>query len=608
MYIKSETHGPEYSFHKYWSRKPANVIRHHLSEHLPPAGTVVDPFSGSGVTTREATLLGMKSFAFDVNPIAVEISSFMTSISDHNLFRERADEIISNAEEELGYLYRIGDGVVRFFVHNMVTKCKSCQLEAKFDKDIYGVNGKSCLGCSRKLSFGLTSMERTEISEIHFLGGKVLEEGPELSEQQGVSNSQDSSSQRFSDPLVDNKRTLTSSAFTTSSYFTPRNHRILSRVAELCHEESDPQLKRALLLLVTGTSAQASRLIASRGKLAGGGQAWTIPGFWVPPVHLESNPFVHLRARVKKVAAAIKAIADNQGGKGASVVSLKSGAEGMRELIKAGVKADLVFLDPPYGDSVAFTEFSSIWNSFLESNPVYGQDLSVSDRLQDPMTMTSYSDSLKEISLVSHEILNESGKILLTFNNHDLDAWTAISHAIQAAGFRTLTVRYQDPAVVSSKAQMSKEGSYVGDFYVTFEKSERPLRSFEDVEPQIRVLLTNAANCRGGEVSKGLALRFALEMCLREDVDATSIGGLVGVIESLFKTVGKKLLLPNPDPSSPNLSKLVNDAASGQELLNASSIKAFAGRLQEQLLYWGAPSVDEALAILGREPQLFLIE
>ena len=222
--------------------------------------------------------------------------------------------------------------------------------------------------------------------------------------------------------------------------------------------------------------------------------------------------------------------------------------------------------------------------------------------------MTSYSDSLKEISLLSHEILNESGKILLTFNNHDLDAWTAITHAIQAAGFRTLSVRYQDPAVISSKAQMAKEGSYVGDFYVTFEKSERPLMSFQEAEPQIRILLTNAANCRGGEMSKGLALRFALEMCLREDVDARSISGLVEVINSLFSMAGKKLLLPNPDPSSPRLSELIDDAASGQDLLSASSIKAFAGTLQAKLRNWGAPSVDEALAILGREPQLLLGE
>ena len=109
-------------------------------------------------------------------------------------------------------------------------------------------------------------------------------------------------------------------------------------------------------------------------------------------------------------------------------------------------------------------------------------------------------------------------------------------------------------------------------------------------------------------MSKGLALRFALEMCLREDVDARSISGLVGVIDSLFKTAGKKLLLPNPDPSSPHLSELIDDAASGQDLLSASSIKAFAGTLQEKLRNWGAPSVDEALVILGREPQLLLSE
>lgn len=608
MYVRGETHGPEYSFHKYWSRKPANVIRQHLSELVPTGGTVVDPFSGSGVTIREASFLGLTSFAFDVNPIAVEISKFMTSVVDHNEFLERAEQIISIVEDDLGHLYKINDEFVRFCVHNIVTRCTSCDSEWKYDKDIFGNNGKSCPVCSTKLSFSLASMQRTQISEIHFASGRIIDDGPELEQQVAVSNSHDSLASRFSDQLVDNNRTLTSSSRTTGSYFTPRNHLILSRVAELCHEELDSGLRRALLLLVTGTSAQASRLIASRGKLTSGGQAWTVPGFWVPPVHLESNPFLHLRARAKKVAAAIRAISNNQGKAASATVSLKPAAQGMRELIAAGVQADLVFLDPPYGDSVAFTEFSSIWNSFLESKPIYGEDLSISNRLQEPMDIKTYADSLKEIMIEAAGILNASGRILLTFNNRDLDAWTAITRATQLAGFRTTTVTYQDPAVISSKAQMAKEGSYLGDFYVTFEKSDKPLREFEDVEPNIRLLLSNAANCRGGEISIGLVQRFALDLCLREDVDAASIGDLNRVVDSLFTKSGNKLLLRKVDPNVPNLLQRIKDASSSYDLRSEKSLEGFSATLRSELADWGAPSVDEALAILALEEPETLFE
>ena len=40
--------------------------------------------------------------------------------------------------------------------------------------------------------------------------------------------------------------------------------------------------------------AQCSRLIAYRNDLTTGGPAWTVPGFWVPPVHLETNPLPHI--------------------------------------------------------------------------------------------------------------------------------------------------------------------------------------------------------------------------------------------------------------------------------------------------------------------------
>ena len=85
-YIKGQTHGPEYSWHKYWSRKPANVIRTYINSLVPKNGLVVDPFSGSGVVLRESTRLGLNCQSYDVNPIAVEISRFMISTVDRTKF------------------------------------------------------------------------------------------------------------------------------------------------------------------------------------------------------------------------------------------------------------------------------------------------------------------------------------------------------------------------------------------------------------------------------------------------------------------------------------------------------------------------------------------
>jgi hypothetical protein len=398
--------------------------------------------------------------------------------------------------------------------------------------------------------------------------------------------------------LVDNSRTLTSSSISTKSFFTPRNFWILSRVAELAHEENDGALQTALLLMVTGSSAQASRLIPSRGKLSGGGQAWTIPGFWVPPIHLESNPFIHLRARMKKMDSALKAIQQAKGDLGAGSISKISAQQGLREIIETGRLVDLVFMDPPYGDSVAFLEFSAIWNSFLATPFKYGEDLSISNRLQDPTSINNYEEMLEEISELASAALKPEGKILLTFNNNDLDAWKAIVGSLQKAGFMAIHVAYQDPAVVSTKSQMSPEGSYVGDFYVVLVKSESRPIAFQEARLEFAALLENSARSRGGSIHKSLALRFALKRWLILNVDAAEISSLGLLINEIFVVSGKSLTLATFEELDKSIETRVLELSTGLHLQTPEDLDYFSRLLENELGDFGAPSIVEALAMV----------
>jgi hypothetical protein len=98
-----------------------------------------------------------------------------------------------------------------------------------------------------------------------------------------------------------NRRTLSFDGLTTRRLFTRRNFATLDFLARAFHAIEDPRVRQAALVLLTSTVAQCSRLVASRNDLRTGGQAWTVPGFWVPPVHLETNPLVQIRTRLAKV-------------------------------------------------------------------------------------------------------------------------------------------------------------------------------------------------------------------------------------------------------------------------------------------------------------------
>ena len=61
--ILPETHSPMYMIHKYWARKPANIVAEYIKKYSNEGDTVFDPFFGSGVVLFESVLLNRNVIA-----------------------------------------------------------------------------------------------------------------------------------------------------------------------------------------------------------------------------------------------------------------------------------------------------------------------------------------------------------------------------------------------------------------------------------------------------------------------------------------------------------------------------------------------------------------
>ena len=48
--LVAKTHTPMYLMHKYWARKPHNIVSEYIKRYSKEGDTVLDPFAGSGVT------------------------------------------------------------------------------------------------------------------------------------------------------------------------------------------------------------------------------------------------------------------------------------------------------------------------------------------------------------------------------------------------------------------------------------------------------------------------------------------------------------------------------------------------------------------------------
>lgn len=540
--ISAKTHPAEYLLHKYWARKPHNVISSIVETFTEPGDLVIDPCCGSGVSLKEAESLGRYAIGFDVNPIACLITQVLIDPPKPKDFEAAVLPLIDFAEAEYGHSYKYNGKVVKYCRHEQIVRCPSCNSVISH-KDLPSNNKKKCPKCGATIRYNLNHLIGTSITGVVLEGNSDIVTDSDICVEQEHASSimyGNASFASFNQSLVENRRILAYDGMTASSFFTKRNFSLICCLEELIDEIKDERVRNAARLMVSASIAQCSRLIAFRNNLTSGGPAWSVPGFWVPAIHLETNPFIHLRARYKKFVKGLIALDKQNPGDYASVRCIEASI-GLRELRENGKTAKLVFFDPPYGDSVPYLEFSAIWNSFLKASINLDDDISVSDRMPKEKAWHAYSKGLIDILDNVAALLEGDGRLVITFNNNDSRAWTALLTALQSNGFRCETSIYQIPAVVSSKAQMSINGSYISDLYSVFYQD--PAGSVLDNTEPVREYLVKCAAFRGGRISKGMGMRLAMEAWLLNNIDAALLSTVDDLIKEIFRADGDWLVL-----------------------------------------------------------------
>jgi len=543
--ISAKTHTPEYLLHKYWARKPHNIIANFLEELLPVGGTILDPFCGSGVVLREAQKQGKNAIGFDVNPIAILISKVLINPPSLPDFEKEFLLILNEVEKKANPYYSIHGKRIRYCIHEIVITCPLCGTSCSASNTKKSGKKALCPQCGNQVRLNLENLDHSIVTSITLEGEKVQLTDPRILEEQTLQSNEnvmqvDTSNYIYS--FVENRRILAYKNMKTEDLFTPRNFSILCTIANLINVIENEQIKTAALLLLTASVAQCSRLIPIRNNLSTGGPAWSVPGFWVPAQHLETNPIVHLKARFNKFIKGLSRLNVHRS-KSSCTVKKVGCHEGISSMVAKQEFVDLVFFDPPYGDNVPYIEFSAMWNSFLQDFPNPEIDISVSDRVSKADSWEKYRMELRSAIHDICQVMKTAGRLVITFNNNDIRAWEVLLSALQNNCLVCDFVTYQIPAVVSSKAQFAIEGSYISDIYSVYSKS-RECVTAHSLEKVVDALMV-CTKFRGGVVSESLVQRIMMINWIKENIDVSLLKEKDNLIKSLFIQNGTKYILKN---------------------------------------------------------------
>src|SRR3989344_2787593 len=138
----AKPHTHMYLMHKYWARKPHNVVSEYVKNYTKEGDIVLDPFCGSGPTPIEAVKLGRKGIGIDLNPISTFITRMTAFPINVDQTKKIFDDIKVSCKDEINELYK--------------TKCKKCGKDVSiicthWDNSIPIKIYYYCYSCNKKL-------------------------------------------------------------------------------------------------------------------------------------------------------------------------------------------------------------------------------------------------------------------------------------------------------------------------------------------------------------------------------------------------------------------------------------------------------------------------
>lgn len=176
--VVGKAHPQMYLLHKWWARKPHNIVREYIEAYSKPGDVVLDPFAGSGVTGIEAVRVKRRGLLFDLDPLAVFLAQMTALPVDLTKFEDHARQVATQVQAEIESLYVTKcpdhgtDVPITHVIWADSYECGSCRTRSLRGDRAQRAPVDECPSCGTRLDAG--RRVGAEILEIGYSCGPCL--------------------------------------------------------------------------------------------------------------------------------------------------------------------------------------------------------------------------------------------------------------------------------------------------------------------------------------------------------------------------------------------------------------------------------------------------
>lgn len=502
--VSEGKNNPIYNAHSYHTKVPHPAIMRYILHYTQPGDIIFDGFCGTGMTGVAANMcedvaqvnsLSMNnvkvgarhSICSDISPIASLIAANYNLSFYPSVFEREVNNILDKVEKEFGWMYETFISSQKFTINNVVWSdvflCPNCGEEICLWDYFVNPLKEEVLDSTKCRKCGVTISKKNLIKKFHTVYDKVLEDSISIIETRPCQiycsgNKTKEADQLDTDKLQQIEDSLDFSYHTerlpegdesrrndkvgisyTHQFYTSRNYICLSKIYEL--------VKNNPILLAWFTSSLFSTSKMNKFRFSGTGT--TSGTFYISSLNREFNVLNTLRRKISSFSQCY------YNGRNNSLVNLISATN----LNISNNKIDYIFVDPPFGANIMYSELNSLWESWLHIRTDNTKEAIV-NKTQNK-TLFDYQTLMNASFKEFYRVLKPGKWLTMEFSNTSASVWNSIQNALQGVGFIIANVAALDKKQGSFKAVTTTTAVKQDLIISCFKPSEKLLEHFENM-------------------------------------------------------------------------------------------------------------------------------